>query len=115
MSTSMRLVSIDGAPFNSTSIEIMGQVGADYWPESDKKQGQGYLTGINQTPAVGCGSFKLIPPDGTEKRLFFVSANINPDTFIQPSSVYVLANGPASQCMNAATLQANVPQLITFN
>ncbi len=114
VSCAMRMVSSDGNPFNSSSIEIMGQVGADYWPESDKKQGQGYLTGINQTPAVGCGSFKLIPPDGTAKRLFFVSANINPNTFIQNASAYVMANGPASQCMNAATLQANVPQLMTF-
>lgn len=113
-SCAMRIVSSDGGPLNSSTIEIMGQVGADYWPESNKKQGEGKLLGIYQTPAVGFGAFKLLPPDGSEKRLYFVSANINPDTFIQPSSAYVLANGSASQCVSAATLQANIPQLMTF-
>lgn len=114
VSCSMRIVSADGNPLNSSSVEIMGQVGVDYLPEADKKQGDGKLLGINQAPAAGGGSFKLIPPDGSVKRLYFVSANINPNTFVQPSSAYVLANGPASQCMSAATLQANVPQLMTF-
>jgi len=114
VSCAMRIVSADGNPLNSATVEIMGQVGADYFPQADKAQNDGYLTGIFSTPAIGTGAFKLIPPDGTEKRLYFVSANINPNTFIQNASAYVLANGPASQCMNAATLQANVPQLMTF-
>lgn len=115
VSCAMKMVSTDGNPLNSSAIEIMGQVGADYYPEAPpNNQNMGYLTGINSTPAVGSSCFRLIPSDGSEKRLYFVSANINPNTFIQPSSVYVLANGPASQCMSAATLQANIPQLMMF-
>ena len=113
-SVSMRLVSVDGNPFNSASIEIMGQVGADYYPQEDLAQNQGYLAGIFSTPAVGSGALKLLPADGSAKRLYFISANINPNTFIQPASAYVIANGPKSQCMTAAKLQANVPQLMMF-
>lgn len=111
VSASMRLISIDGNPFNSTSIEIMGQVGADYYPQEDFAQNQGYLTGISSTPAVGTGCFKLLPTDGSTKRLYFISADINANTFIQSSSVYVLANGPKSQCMTSTKLRDNIPQL----
>lgn len=114
VSCSMRLISSDGNPFNSSSIEIMGQVGADYWPEIDKKQNEGYLTGIFQTPAVGCGSFRLLPTDGSIKKLYFITADINPNTFIQNLSDYVIANGLKSQCMTATKLQNNLPQLMAF-
>ena len=70
VSCAMRIVSADGNPLNSATVEIMGQVGADYFPQADKAQNDGYLTGIFGTPAIGTGAFKLIPPDGTEKRLF---------------------------------------------
>lgn len=116
VSCAMRIVSTDGSALNSSAIEIMGQLGADYYPQAaPNEQGEGYLTGINSTPAIGTGCFKLLPTDGSEKRLYFVSANINNNTYIQNASAYVLANGVASQCMTATTLQNNIPQLMYFN
>ena len=109
-----RLPLIRRNPINSTSIEIMGQVGADYYPQEDFAQNAGYLTGINSTPAVGTGSLKLLPTDGSVKRLYFVTANINPNIFVQSASTYVLANGVDSQCMSVEKLRNNAPQLVTF-
>ena len=67
------------------------------------------------------GGFNSIPKfllsvgaDGTPKRLYFVSADINNDTFVQSASSYVIANGAKSQCMTATKLQNNLPQLMAF-
>lgn len=114
ISCAVRMISSDGGPLNSSNVEFMAAVAGDYYPDFSTGSGDGHLINPSYVPAIGSSSLQLIPADGATKRLYFVSANINPDTYIQDSSAYVLANGPASQCMSAAKLRANIPQLMTF-
>lgn len=93
----------------------MAAVAGDYYPDFATGSGAGHLVNPAYVPAIGSSRLQLIPSDGSTKRLYFVSADINSNCYIEPNSAYALANGPASQCMSAATLQNNVPQLITFN
>ena len=110
----VRMISSDGAALNSANVELMAAVAGDYYPDFYTGYGSGHLVNPPRVPAIGSSCLQLIPSDGSTKRLYFVSADINPNTWVQPASTYVLANGPKSQCMTAAKLQANVPQLMTF-
>ena len=116
VSVAARMISVDGAAYNSADNELLLQVGADYYPELAYGTGAGMLTSLTGVPAVGGSGFQLIPTDGTSKHFYFVSANINDDTYFVSNSDYVLANGGSGtiNAMSAATLQANVPQIMSF-
>lgn len=114
VSAAVRMATADGSALNSASVEYMAQVAADYMPEVGFGLNAGKMVNIYASPAVGASSWKLIPTDGSTLRLYFVTTNANPNTFVLPNSAYTAVNGAASICMSAATLQANIPQLMTF-
>jgi len=110
----VRMISSDGAALNSASVEFMAAVAGDYYPDFSTGSGSGHLVSPAYAPAIGSSRLQLIPSDGSTKRLYFVSANINPNTYIEPGSTYAQANGIAALTMSAATLQANVPQIMVL-
>jgi len=114
ITAAVRMISSDGAALNSSHVEFMAAVAGDYYPDFSTGSGSGHLVNPSYVPAIGSSCLQLIPSDGSTKRLYFISADINPNTYIEPNSAYAQANGVAALTMSADTLRSNVPQLMTF-
>ena len=107
---------IPGAGSLNGDPRIYLQAGADYWPRHNQianVNGE-LLDGITNIPAVGAGRLKKLLT--TEQTFLFVTANINPDTYKEPTSVYVnsFPAGTYPNCMTDAMFQGHVPQFMTF-
>ncbi len=107
-----RIEPISGS-FNG-SPQILMQIAADAYPNGIDTLGNGLLTGINGTPAIGASAFALL--SATDRVFCFTTAKINPSTYIENRSDYMrsVPAGTYPHTMDGALFAANVPQFITF-